>query len=467
LASYDAALALAPNRCDVHVNRGTVLLNLDRIDEALLSFDKGLAVEPENFTALINRGHACIKDKRFDEAVASYDKVLAVNPDEATVLTERGVALAELGRFDESLACHEHALRVAPHIVAAHVNRGNALLKQARMEEALASYSEALALDPENGEANFNASLVRLCTGDLREGWQQYEYRWKKKQLAAHRRTFPQPMWQGEKDLHGKTVLLHAEQGVGDTLQFARYVPLMAALGAKVVLAVQPSLKALMFAVPGVSLVLTDGEPLPEFDLHCPLLSLPLGFETDLATIPATIPYLWPYQERLTKWREKMPHNGRVSVGICWAGNPTHLNDRHRSMPLERLAAVLTLSGLNFVSVQKDVSEADAKILRDHNVVELGRGFNDFTDTAAVIAMLDLVISVDTSVAHLAGAMGKAVALLVPFSPDWRWLLDRTDSPWYPTMRLFRQTAISDWSGPLDQLRRELSDVARRNGTPR
>jgi hypothetical protein len=367
-----------------------------------------------------------------------------------------------MDRFEEALACHEHALQIEPELVGAHVNRANTLVGLSRMEEALGSYANAIALEPENAEAHFNAAITRLCLGDFREGWKQYEYRWKKKDVASQWRDFAQRTWRGEKDLHGKTVLLLAEQGLGDTIQFMRYAPFVAALGAKVILGVQRPLAALAMFLPGVSAVLADGEALPAFDLQCPLLSLPLGFATDLATVPANIPYLQPHPARLEKWRERLPDNGRLRVGICWAGNSAHLNDRNRSIPLECFATLLSVPGIDFVSVQKEVNEVQAAVLQKHRVLQLGRDFEDFSDTAAVVAMLDVLVSVDTSVAHVAGAMGKAVALLVPFSPDWRWLLDRTDSPWYPTMRLFRQTAIGDWDGPLQQLCQELAEVARR-----
>ena len=336
------------------------------------------------------------------------------------------------------------------------------MVKLARMDEALRGYSDVIALSPQHPDANFNEALTRLCVGDFREGWRKYEYRWKRKNAAAHQPDFPRPLWRGEKELHGKTIFLPAEQGLGDTIQFVRYAPLVAALGAKVLLGVHRPLTALMASVPGVSQVIADGETVPDFDLYCPLLSLPLAFETELATIPSSVPYLRPQEERIAKWRDRLPTSGRLRIGICWAGNSGYENDCNRSIPLERFAALLSAAGLDFVSVQKDVSEADAAILREHGVIQLGQEFADFTDTADVVAMLDLIISVDTSVAHLAGAMGKAVALLVPFSPDWRWLLDRTDSPWYPTMRLFRQTAIGDWAGPLERLRQELAEVAQR-----
>jgi hypothetical protein len=301
-----------------------------------------------------------------------------------------------------------------------------------------------------------------LCLGDYRDGWRQYEYRWENKGLKMERRQYPQPVWRGDDDLQGKTILLHAEQGSGDSLQFVRYAPMVAARGATVLLAVPPALRLLMMTVPGVAQVLTDGDPTPAFDLHCPLLSLPLAFGTELATVPRNIPYLWPIPGSVDVWRPRVPDNGRLRVGICWAGNPDHVNDRNRSMALKHLTPVLSLPAIDFFSVQKEVSDSDAAILRDHGVRPLGGEFKDFADTAAAIALLDLVIAVDTSVAHLAGAMGKVVALMVPFSPDWRWLLDRTDSVWYPTMRIFRQAALQDWSDPVERLRQELAEAAER-----
>ena len=269
-------------------------------------------------------------------------------------------------------------------------------------------------------------------------------------------------MWRGEKNLQNKIILLVAEQGLGDTIQFARYAPMVAALGAKVLLGVRPSLTALMATVPGVSQVYGGGEVLPEFDLYCPLLSLPLAFETELATIPSQVPYIWPPEDRIAKWRERLPQNGRLRIGICWAGIAGHQNNRRRSIPIERFGTILSVPGIDFVNLQKEVSEAEAAILSEHGVNQFGQEFADFADTAAIVSMLDLVISVDTSVAHLAGAMAKAVALLVPFSPDFRWMLNRTDSPWYPTMRLFRQSAIGDWETPVNRLCAELEAVAAR-----
>ncbi|MGD0026051.1 MAG: tetratricopeptide repeat protein, partial [Xanthobacteraceae bacterium] len=441
LASYDRALALAPDLAVAHHNRGSTLAELDRNEEALASFDralaltleragikiehgislaasersgesleqldKALAADPNSADVLNNRGKVLNRLKRYDGAIASFDRSLTLCPDQADALSHRGEALAAVGRFDDALADFAQALRLAPDLADAHLKRGNALVAMNRMDEALRSFAAILAINPENPDANFNEALIRLCLGDFCQGWRKYEYRWERKEWAKDRPTYPRPMWRGEKDLHGKVILLCAEQGLGDAIQFARYAPLVAALGAKVLLGVRPALTALMATVPGVSQVFGGGETLPHFDLYCPLLSLPLAFATELATIPANVPYIRPHEERIAKWRGRLPENGRLRVGICWAGTSGHLNDRNRSIPLDRFAAMLSVSGLDFVSVQKEVDEAQAALLRDHGVIALGQEFEDFADTAAVVAMLDLVIAVDTSVAHLAGAMAK------------------------------------------------------------
>jgi tetratricopeptide (TPR) repeat protein len=460
LASYEEALTAA-HRPDIEVNRGSALLNLNRIDEALACFDAVIAREPSNILALICRGNACIKDKRFDDALTCYEQALALDPDNPSALTDRGVALALLDRFEEAITSHEQALRIGPHIISAHVNRGNAMLKLSRLQEALEAYTEALAREPVNPDANFNAALTRLCLGDYGEGWKQYEHRWRTKHFAGCRPDYPQPMWRGE-DIAGKRIVLNSEQGLGDVIQFVRYAPLVAARGAEVILAVPRALAMLVATVPGISRVVANGDSLPDFDLFCPMMSLPLVFGTELETVPANVPYLQPFEDRLAAWQPRLPDNGRVRVGVCWAGNPDFGNDRNRSISLESFAALFGVPGIDFVSLQKDVSPAQVALLDQHGVLRLGEQFGDFADTAAVVAMLDVVIAVDTSVVHLAGAMGKVTALLIPFSPDWRWLLNRSDSPWYPTLRIFRQPAIGDWESPLARLRSELEDITRR-----
>ena len=500
LASYDRALALAPDLGPAHHNRGTTYAMLNRNEEALASFDKALslifervgikivdgislaasklggepperldkalAADANSAEVLNNRGRVLNRLRLYDEAIASFDRSLALRHDQSDALCHRGEALAAINRFDDALADFARALRIDPNCADAHLKRGNALYALNRTDEALRSFAAAVTIQPENPEANFNEALARLCLGDFRIGWRKYEFRWERAEFAKERPTYPRPMWRGEKEIAGKTILLVTEQGLGDAIQFARYAPLVAALGAKVWLGVRPSLTALMATVPGVSRVFGGGETLPEFDLYCPLLSLPLAFETAIETIPSRVPYIRPPEDRAAKWRGCLPQTGRLRIGICWAGTRGHPNDRNRSIPLDRFATILSVPDLDFVSLQKDVGPLEAAILSEHGVHQLGQQFTDFADTAAVVAMLDLVISVDTSVAHLAGAMAKAVALLVPFSPDFRWMLNRTDSPWYPTMRLFRQSAIGDWETPVNRLCAELEAVAvrRRSG---
>jgi hypothetical protein len=419
-------------------------------------------IEIENASALHHQANTLMRLQRYDEALAAFETLLAGQPDHISALNDCAGLHTRLGRPEAALVCYERALAVAPRQPELHINKGTALRALNRFEEALASLAAAAAIDPGRAEAHYNASLVQLCLGEFQAGWRGYEWRWRKPDWANKRRNFSAPLWLGEEPIKDKTILLHAEQGFGDTIQFARYVSLVARRGAKVILECQPELRNLLRNIGGAEHVLASGEVLPDFDFHCPLLSLPLAVGTELATIPANVPYIRPPEERIAKWSGRLPQNGRLRVGLCWTGNGIHFNDRNRSVPLDRFAALLSVSGIDFVSVQKDVGESEAAILSEYGVNQLGQEFADFADTAAVIAMLDLVISVDTSVAHLAGAMAKAVGVLIPFSPDFRWMLDRTDSPWYPTMRLFRQSAIGDWDGPLERLRGELTAVGGR-----
>ena len=459
-----AVLAGASRSAELLNNYGLILAALERHQEALRYFEDALALGANNLAALRSRAGALKRLQRFDQALAAHEAVLALRPDDVDALNECGGLLTWLNRPAEAVACYERALAAAPGIVELHINKGTALVALNRHEDALESFAAAIAIDPERAEAHYNQSLVQLRLGAFRSGWQQYEWRWKKFVGAGRGRCSVAPLWLGAEPLKDKNILLLAEQGLGDSIHFMRYAPLVAARGARVIVGVQSPLKALAATVPGVGLVLGDGEPLPPVDFHCPLLSLPLAFQTELATVPANVPYLRAPDERLNKWRGRMPSNGRLRVGICWAGSATHLNDRNRSIALERFATLLSVPGIDFVSVQKEASKSQSALLGTHGVVQLGQEFTDLADTAAVLAMLDLLISVDTSVAHLAGAMGKAVALLLPFAPDFRWLLDRTDSPWYPTMRLYRQPAIGDWEAPLLRLRQELAAVTSRPG---
>jgi tetratricopeptide (TPR) repeat protein len=476
LASFDRALALDRDHVNALNNRGLTLKALGRTAEAMASWDRALAVDPDHFDSLHNRGNALHDAKRHVEALVDYDKALAVRPDHADILNNRGGSLEELGRFEEAIECYDRAIKAGLGVTEVHVNKGNALVALHRFEEALASYAAARAIEPDRPEVRWSEGLVRLRMGDFAEGWRGYQWRWLKADWADRRRRFSQPLWLGEEPLARRTILLHAEQGLGDTLQFVRYAPLVACRGAKVILEVQPALKTLLSAVEGVAAVAGQGEALPAFDLHCPLMSLPLAFGTELGTVPADIPYLRAPPDRLANWRNRLargPANasapamrlapgagGAPRVGIAWAGNPAHRTDRYRSIALDRFAALFDLPGVTFVGLQKDSTAAQKAVLRNRaNVIDLGDAFDDFADTAALIATLDLVVAVDTAVAHLAGAMGKPVWILLPFSADFRWLIERDDSPWYPSARLFRQRRIGDWDDVIERVREALNSM--------
>ena len=343
-------------------------------------------------------------------------------------------------------------------------NRGHALRRLDRPVEALGDFETALAAAPEFPEAHFEAAMTRLTLGDFDAGWKAYEWRWKTGAFARHRRPPPAPSWLGEEPVAGKTILLHAEQGFGDTIQFIRYAPLLAGRGAKVICEVQPELQPLLSPLEGVTLM-AAGESRPPFDLHCPLLSLPLAFKTRPDTIPAAIPYLAAPADRVTSWRDRLPPAG-LRAGFVWSGSPSHKNDANRSIALARLATLFEDSPISCFSLQSDLRAADNEVLRGlPNLVHLGSGLRDFADTAAIISLLDVVISVDTAVAHLVGALGKPVMILLPYAADFRWMRNRDDSPWYPTAKLFRQPAFGDWDSVIGRVRNELRQLSQ-GGAP-
>jgi tetratricopeptide (TPR) repeat protein len=457
IRSYDKALALRPDSADILTNCGNSLIALKKREDALVVFHRALTIDPNHFAAHTNRGNALMQLNRLSEALDSYDKTVAVAPEQEQGFNNRGVALAALRRFDQALASYDRALELDPKFAAAHINRGNLFVAMARPEEALANYVRALALGPDHAEARWNASLAKLTLGRFSEGWRDYEGRWHLEDAKKRRRNYLQPLWLGEEPVAGRTILLHAEQGLGDTLQFVRYAPLLVRRGARVILDVQPPLKPLLAGVEGIAGLFGHGEPLPPFDLHCPMMSLPLAFGTELDTVPGGIPYLGVLPERVAKWRGRLGGGRSLQVGIAWAGSATHINNRNRSIALAEFATLFADQDVKFVSLQKELGGGDAVALRQYaNVASVGEELADFADTAAVISLLDLVVAVDTSVVHLAGALGKPVWVLVPFSPDFRWLLAREDSPWYPTMRLFRQSGFGDWDGVLERVRCEL-----------
>ncbi len=446
IASYEEVLRLAPADFQAANNRGLALMHLGRLEDALEALDKAAVIRPGQADVHFNRGTVLQRLKRHQPALACFERALAIAPDDVRAMISRGVSLEALGRLEEALACYDRAQRIDARRVETLNNRANVLSKLHRFEEAAECFEAALRLAPGHADVNYNHSIVRLLKGDFARGWRQYEARWRTAGFAAVKRNFAPALWLGETPVAGKTVLLHDEQGIGDTIQFARYAPLVARMGAKVLLAVQAPLKSLVWHLPGVEDVYGPDDVLPPFDRHCPLLSLPLAVGTDVSTIPADIPYVAADPACRTRWREALGRHGRPRVGIVWAGRADYANDADRSIPLATFAPLFGAEGVAFISLQHDLRDGDDAVLAAQtNVERLGERFADFADAAAVIAELDLVISVDTAIAHLAGAMGKPVWVLLPHYPDFRWLLEREDSPWYPTARLFRQPRRGDW----------------------
>ena len=462
-----------PDSADLLIKRGEILHALDRYFEAVVSYDRALTLAPDRADCHVNRGFSLYYLDRLQAALASYDRALALAPRDATILFYRAQALRRLDRCEEALADLDQTLTRKPDFAPAYNLRGETLASLTRYNEAAAQFELALKHDPKFMPARLNLGLTRLLRGDFHRGWRDYEFRWSNPR--AERREFRAPLWLGKESLVGKTILLHAEQGFGDTIQFARYAPLAAERGAKVILEVQAELKTLMSRMAGVAAVLgqaeertresrIDGAPvplareqdLPPFDYHCPLLSLPLAFKTDLGTVPARIPYLGADPERAHIWRARLGQRRSPLIGLAWSGNRFHWQDRNRSIALNCLAPLLS-QPLSFVSLQKAASETDARLMAGlPNLMHLGDELADFDDTAAVINSLDLVVTIDTAVAHLAGAMGKPTWILLPHAPEWRWMLDREDTPWYPTARLFRQKRRGDWESVIERVRASL-----------
>jgi tetratricopeptide (TPR) repeat protein len=364
--------------------------------------------------------------------------------------------LRRLVRYEEALASSERALRCGADHAEAHSARGAVLASVGRFDEALADYRRAIELKPTLAEGLWNKAIAHLSRGEFSEGWRLYEARWKVKSLKLTQHYASRPAWRGDESVQGKVVLLHAEQGYGDAIQFCRYAPLVAARGARVILGVPSALKALMTSLDGVEDVVAQGAP-PKFDHHCPLLSLPLVFGTELDSIPAPKTYLRAHSSARARWTARLGPRAAPRVGFAWSGRATHTNDLNRSITLEALLP-LTRCGLEFVSLQKEIRAVDAPVLTlTPTIRRLGEELTDFADAAALVSELDLVISVDTSIAHLAGALGKPVWILLPFVADWRWLQEREDSPWYPSARLFRQSVARDWTDVIERVASELT----------
>ncbi len=460
LAAVGRAIAVKPDYAEACSNQGLILSELRRFDDALASFDRALALKPDDARLHNNRGTALQELKRLDEALAGFEAAVALQPDYAQAHYNCGLVLHDLNRLDESLARFDKAIALFPDYVQAHHNRGAVLQDLNRLGEAILAYDKALALMPGYPEAFHNQSHCYLKLGRFEEGWPLHEWR---KKLAAPvgSRSFPQPLWLGREDIANKTLFLHCEQGLGDTIQFCRYGRLLRARGASVVMSVQQPLFSLLKQLkPDIQIIAQNDVPVA-FDYHCPLLSLPLAFGTTLETIPSEPRYLSADRSLRQIWLARLPESAKPRIGFVWRGSAEHKNDANRSIALSLLAPLID-EAADWVSLQKDIAPTESALLAGlPQIVDLGRELRDFSDTAAVIDLLDLVITVDTSVAHLAGALGKPVWLLLPFNSDWRWLMDRDDSPWYPGVRLFRQSKFGAWPDVIARVKGALGDFVR------
>lgn len=460
LASFDAAVRLRPDYAEAHNNRGIALQMLNRGAEAAASFDTAIALNQAYPEAYNNRGNLAKDLGNLESAVADFDKAIALRPDYAAAHYNRGIALQELNRFDEALTSFDKAIALKPDHAEAYNNRGLALQELKRPDDAIASFERTIALLPNYAEAYSNQSLSLLQTERFEQGWQRYEWR-KKLDQPFGNRSFAQPLWLGKEDISGRTLFVHWEQGLGDTIQFGRFGRLLKERGAKVAMSVQAPLYRLFKQTSPDIEILNEDEVPAAFDLHCPLMSLPLAFATTLQTIPAQRPYLFADAALRDAWNARLPPKTKPRIGIVWSGGAKDKSNRHRSIDLSSLAPLLA-ADVHWISLQKELKDGDAAVLRQSPGMEFhGEELTDFAETAALIELLDLVISIDTSVAHLAGAMGKPVWILLPYNADWRWLLDRGDSPWYPTARLFRQDSPRSWGNVILQVRAALDDFLR------
>lgn len=455
LACIDKAISAHPVDAEAIKNRGLILLKLKRPEAALISFEQALALEPKLLDAMVHRSAALLELKRPDEALQNIEAVLHISPELPDAHFILGNILQKLGRFEESCAAFDTVIRAEPDNAAAHAGKGNAFISLKKISEGLRAYDEALILKPDEATIRFNKSLALLLSGNFQQGWKEYESRWDSNPLTPKRKfaasTSP---WLGQEPLQGKTILIYAEQGLGDCIQFSRYIKYISQLGAKVIFEVPAPLSLIFSDLEGVNELVPVGNTLPEFDYHCPLLSLPLAFGTTLETIPGTQPYLHANDVQVLNWAERLGSHG-FRIGICWQGSTADI-DEGRSFRLEQFEKISQIPEVRLISLHKGAGESQlADISPDMNVEILGTELDKdgaFVDTAAIMMHCDLIITSDTSIAHLAGALGVPVYVILKAVPDWRWMLDRSDSPWYPNMQLFRQKLHGDWDGVFAEL---------------
>lgn len=460
IESFNQAIAIKPDFAQAYYNRGNALWELQRADEAIESFTKATLIRPDFAQAYCNRGLALQSLGQLDAALESFEQALALRPDDAQANYNRGVALLEHKQIDAALESFDRALALQPDYAQAHYNRGVVLQERSQLDAAVASYDKAIEIRPNLAQAHWNKSLALLLAGDYQRGWELFEWRWIDEKTGLTKRNFPQALWLGKESLVGKTILLHSEQGLGDTIQFCRYAKLASDMGARVIMEVDQSLIDLFKGLAGVAELVVKGTPLPPFDFHCPLLSLPLAFNTTLDSIPCPTKYLCADSGKVAYWANKLGTRVKPRVGLVWSSTSSFKGDSSRSVNLSEFIAALPTHGFDFVCLQKELKAADKCALASRTDIRFfGDALNDFSDTAALIECVDLVISTCTSVPHLSSALGKSTWILLAHVPDWRWLLTRSDSPWYSAARLYRQASMGDWGSVFAKVKTDLARI--------
>jgi hypothetical protein len=449
------AVDLNPQFPAAHKDLAVAQLALDRRFDALASCDRAIALDASYAEAYHVRGNALLKLKLPQPALTSLDKAIALEPSLAGAHRSRGIALLALNRPEEALASCERALALKPDFAEAHETAGNVELTRRCFDAALARYDKAISLDPHLASAHWNKGICLLQVGRFEEGFREYEWRKKLRQQAGFR-SYDQPLWSGEENIAGRTLFIYWEQGLGDTIQFYRYAKVATTRGARVVMSVQDSLVSVLKENDPAVQIIRSNETPAGFDYHCPLLSLPSAFRTTLATIPVERSYICSDPGARAAWSDRLATKTRPRIGIVWSGAKTHANDQNRSIALERLFPLFGVD-VDWICLQTELTAKDVGLLRQlRRISYFGDEVKDFGDTAALVDLMDLVVTVDTSVAHLAGAMGKPVWILLPYNSDWRWLLERDDSPWYPSARLYWQRQVGDWEPVINRINNDL-----------
>jgi hypothetical protein len=455
-----AALVTWPDDQDLALHYADALQQAGLLEHAITTYQRILAKAPRNPAAWNNLGVSLQSSNRINEAVGAFDRAVALAPDTPAILNNLASALLEHGDPERAGRWLRKGTALDPLLPELHNNLGNVAREQGDVRGAVECYRRAIALRPDFADAHWNLAQGLLTLGMFLEGWREYEWRWKRSGSTEPFRDFPFPVWDG-RDMGGRTLLIHAEQGMEDTIQFVRYCSVLQSLGVTLVLESHRELVRLFRPLPGIGMVIPQGEVLPECDAHLPMMSLPRVMQTTLETLPGNVPYLVPPANLVEEWAKRIGTTGTgVRVGIVWSDVPEVKNRPNRSCPLSVFMSLQTVPGVTLFSLQSGDAAVELQVFpRSLRPVDLTDGIVDMADTAAIISHLDLIISIDTAVAHLSGAMGKPVWILIPRMADWRWMLEREDSPWYPTMRLFRQKSAGDWSGLMVDVRSALSSL--------